>query len=245
MVDKFYRKGVFPALITKSIYSDGILLPGCAPQGTYKESLTQNYVLGGRRTTVDGRIFKYGHCSAARTTGFCMMFNGGLFSTVGVDGGVVLPIAIVAGDNHCHVTIAATDGSNQGSYETADGAIALNELVGGYLVIFGASNDRENRLIIGNTAVAAPGGIIIVYVEEPFTESHAVSIKVEILGNPWANLAMVAEDYLSVAGFPACGNVTNGYYFWCQTWGPLRISGQNYDLGEVAGERNLWFGPDG
>lgn len=174
------------------------------------------------------------------------MFNGGIFATTAADGGAVLPVAIVAGDEHCHITIASTDGSNQGSYETADGAVAVDELFGGYLVIFGASNDRENRMILGNSAVAAGGGTIQVDVEEPFTEAHAVStIKVEVLGNPYANLAMVAEDYLSVAGFPACGNVTNDYYFWCQTWGPIRISGQNYDLGEVAGERNLWFGPDG
>ena len=221
------------------------LVGGSANQGLYTQSATQIYSLGTRLVTPDGRVFRYGRCSATRTTGFCMMFNAGLNATVGVDGGAVLPVTIVAGDNHCHVTIAITDGSNQSSYEAADGAVAANELEGGYLVIYGASNDRENRYITGNTAVAAGGGTIIVYVEEPFTEAHSTSIKVEIMGNPWRTLAMVAEDYISVAGFPACGNVTSGYYFWCQTWGPIRISGQNYNLGETAGERNLWFGPDG
>jgi len=227
------------------IYCDGILAPNGSFQGTYVQSATQNYLLGTRRITIDGRIFKYGKCTAARTTGYCMMFNGGLFSKFGTDGGAVLPVAITAGDTSCTVTIAATDGSNQGEYEAADGAVAADELYGGYLVLYGASNDRENRMILGNTAKAAGAGTIVIYVEEPFTESHTTSIKVEVMGNPWATLAMVAEDYISVAGFPACGNVTNGYYFWCQTWGPIRMSGQNYNLGETAGERNLWFGPDG
>jgi len=235
-----------------TLFEDGILhvgkygyrgLGGKHP--LYTQSITQRYALGTRLITPDGRVFRYAKCSATRTTGFCMMFNGGLFATVGVDGGAVLPVAIVAGDTSVTVTIAATDGSNQGSYEAADGAVAKNELFGGYLVIYGASNDRENRMIIGNTAKDAGAGTITIEVEEPFTEAHAVTIKVEIMANPWATLSMVAEDYISVAGFPACGNVTVNYYFWCQTWGPIRISAQNYNLGESAGERNLWFGPDG
>lgn len=218
---------------------------GSGAHPLYTQSAIQRYALGTRLMTPDGRVFRYAKCSATRTTGFCMMFNGGIFATVGVDGGAVLPIAIVAGDKTVTVTIAATDGSNQGEYEAADGAVAKNELFGGYLVVYGASNDRENRMIIANTAKDAGAGTILITVEEPFTEAHAATIKVEILANPWATLAMVAEDYISVAGFPACGNVTVNYYFWCQTWGPIRISGQNYNLGEVAGERNLWFGPDG
>jgi hypothetical protein len=100
-------------------------------------------------------------------------------------------------------------------------------------------------LILGNTVKAAGAGTIEVKVEEPFTYDHTTSIKVEVMPNPWATLAMIAEDYVSVAGFPACGTLTADYYFWCQTWGVIRISGQNYNLGKTAGERNLWFGPDG
>lgn len=226
------------------------LVGGSAEQGLYTQSATQIYTIGTRLVTPDGRVFRYGKCTANRTTGQAVFFNGGRFSTVGTDGGAVLPVGITAGDDHCHVSIAATDGSNQGSYEAADGAVALNELEGGYLNIYGTNSgvtyQRENRYITGNTAQAAGAGTIIVYVEEPFTFAHAVSsIKVEIWGNPWATLAMIAEDYISVAGFPACGTLTSGYYFWCQTWGPCRISGQNWNLGETAGERNLWFGSDG
>jgi hypothetical protein len=228
------------------------LVGGSGNQGLYTQSATKYYTLGTRLVTPDGRVFRYAKCSASRTTGFAMMFNGGIFATVGADGGVLLPVAIVAGDNHCHVTITATDGSNQASYETADGAVTADELEGGYLYVYGTQGgggsdtyQRENRYITGNTAVAAGGGVIQVNVEEPFTFAHSTSIKVEVMPNPWATLAMIAEDYVSVAGFPVCGTVTSGYYFWCQTWGPLRISGQNYNLGKTAGERNIWFGPDG
>jgi len=234
-------------------YAEGIRKAGGSYQGTYVQASAQNYLLGTRRITRDGRVFYYAKCSASRTSGMAMMFNGGRFATVGTDGGAVLPVAIVAGDNHCHVSIAATDGSNQGSYESADGAVAADELYGGYLYLYGTNGgsgsdtyQRENRMITGNTAQAAGAGTITVNVEEPFTYAHAVSsIKVEIWPNPWATLAMVAETYLSIAGFPAPGTVTSGYYFWCQTWGPCRISGQDYNLGENANQRNLWFGPDG
>lgn len=229
------------------------LVGGSASQGLYTQSATQYYTLGTRLVTPDGRVFRYAKCSNSRTTGMAMFFNGGTFATYGADGGAVLPIGIAAGDTSCTVTIASTDGSNQGSYETADGEVTADELEGGYLYLYGTNGgagsdtyQRENRYIVGNTAVAANGGTIVIDVDEPFTFAHTVSsIKIEIWPNPWATLAMVAEDYLSCAGFPACGTVTSGYYFWCQTWGPLRISGQNYNLGETAGERNLWFGPDG
>lgn len=219
----------------------------------YEQKATQIYALGTRIETADGRVFRYAKCSASRTTAMAMMFNAGVFATVSADGGAVLPTGIVAGDKTCVVTIAATDGSNQGSYEAADGAVAKDELYGGYLYVYGTQGgggsdtyERENRMIIGNTAKAAGSGTITIEVEEPFVYAHTVSsIKIEIWPNIWATLAMIAEDYVSVAGFPAPGTVNNGYYFWCQTWGPLRLSGQNYNLGETAGERNLWFGPDG
>jgi len=218
----------------------------------YKQSTTQYYAIGTRLVTPDGRVFRYAKCTASRTTAMAMFFNGGLFATVGADGGAVLPIAIAACDTTVTATIAATDGSNQGSYEAADGAVAKDELFGGYLYLYGTNGgagsdtyQRENRMIIGNTAKVAGAGTILIEVDEPFVYAHAKTIKIEIWGNPWATLAMIAEDYTSCAGFPAPGTVNSGYYFWCQTWGPIRISGHNYNLGETAGERNLWFGPDG
>lgn len=229
------------------IYGDK-LVGGGGSQGLYEESATKYFNLGTRLVTPDGRVFRYSKCNATRTGAQAVAFNLTVFSKRTADGGAILPVGITAGDDHCHVTIAATDGS--GAYANPDGTVTKDELYGGYLYLYGtnsgATYERENRMIIGNTAKTAGAGTIQCDVEEPFTYAHTVSsIKVEVWPNPWSGLGFVSEGYLSFAGLPAPGTITDGYYFWCQTWGPIRISGQNYNLGETAGERNVWFGPDG
>lgn len=218
----------------------GGLLAGGVVQDIHAVSSTQNYVLGTHLRTPDGRIFYYAKCNAERTTAFAMMHN----RKAGPDiaRATNLTIKPDVGATHLFVTVAGGDG--QGS----DGAIGKDALVGGYLVIFGDNNLRENRLIKGNTLVGAGGGTIDLEIDRGVTAEHPITITlgVEVWGNIYDGVAMLAEDYLTVAGFPAVTVIPMiNKYFWLQTWGPVRISAQNFNLGKNAGERMCVFGPDG
>ena len=53
----------------------GGLLAGGSVQDIHAVSATQNYVLGSKLITPDGRVFYYAKCNAERTTAYCMMHN--------------------------------------------------------------------------------------------------------------------------------------------------------------------------
>lgn len=211
---------------------------------TISSQKNPNYNIGDRVVLPDGRVFRYAKCNAVRTTGYACAFN---FRGAGSNGGAIIAratnvqTATSIGDKEIKVTVASSDG------ELATGILAEDELRGGYLVIFGDSNLRENRGIVGNTAVAVGGGTTTIYLDAALLGAHATTITlgVEVFPNPWGYMGMLAEDYLSFGGFPPDDSMAVDDYFWVQTWGPCRISGQNFNLGNAAGERNVWFGPDG
>lgn len=206
-------------------YNFGPLTPPALPRdnGLYSHGTTKLFVPGTRCITWDGRVYKYAYADTARTTGYGMMFN-----------------AKVA---QGYTNLAANSAADEWSVQVVS-AVALekDELFGGFITLYTGDPNNTFRGIVGNTACAATGTTII-YLDAPLHLAVTTSTGSEFFYNPYAHVAELAEDWVSVAGVSLTDMSTVGYC-WIQTWGMIRIS-LHAAFGNDAGERQVVFGPNG
>lgn len=196
-------------------------------------SNTQHYPLG-HRYPLDLRVFHYARAGGVLTPDFPARDANFQHVTYAIVAGAL------AGAKSVVVTVQATDGALR------DGAIAANELQGGYCVIFSSvAHVTQNRKIVANTAVAAPGGAMTVVLDQPLTYDVTAVAHIECMANPYRNVQIVPADssYCSTVGVPTIAAVS-GQFLWLQTWGPLWT---NADLVVSVGVNNraVGSGPDG
>jgi len=119
------------------------------------------------------------------------------------------------------VTVGATDGA------AGNGAIAEDELRGGYCVLTPhTANHTMQRLVRGNTAVAAPGGLMTVTLDRPTDYIlELVSHFEAIMVNPFLLLWQGNYPRQPVMGLPMVGATVN-QFLWYQTWGPRWVAPQ-------------------
>ncbi len=217
----------------------GAVLSGGSYQGTRAQSTTQNYALGTKREYLDGRIFRYikartaihtetGACYAAKTV------TNAVAPTQATDAGDV-------GDVKVTMTVASGDGL------AGDGIVALDELVGGYVVIGnGTSQHPQNRRITGNTAVATGGGVCTLTLDEALDTAVVVgTTNIETLMNPWilSDGNATNSAYVTFRGI-AARELTINYYGWIQTAGPCWITSDGNTCNS-AGDRQIYFASNG
>ena len=139
------------------------------------------------------------------------------------------------------VTVAAGDGS------LGTGVVAQDELRGGCIVVGnGANQHPQMRGIIGNSAVAAGGGLCDVYLDAALITAVTVgTTNLEMMLNPYANLYADngATGGMTFLGIPAAPAVV-GQYFWLQTWGLVWITSDN-NTGKITGGRDVLFAANG
>ncbi len=112
------------------------------------------------------------------------------------------------------VTVGAGDG------KAHNGAIAANELSGGYIVIYPAvTNQAYRALIVANTAVLAGGGVMAVTLDKPLPIALTAVSHAECMANPYLALQSGNFPRQPVMGMP-CLPATMGQFLWFQTWGP-------------------------
>ena len=108
-------------------------------------------------------------------------------------------------------------------------------LKGGHLIIYGAGNAAQNRIITGND-VSGATTTKIYFPGQPLTVViTAGATGIEMFHNPYRALTHVTPPVharIPVMGVPAV-NTLAGYYSWIQTWGPLVVSG-SADLSSPA-----------
>jgi len=117
----------------------GGLLEGKSEQGIYEVSDTQNYGIGDRLITPDGRVFRY-----AKSGGICYTGQGSAFYQA------------VAFESNCLAALVKTDKQIKFAGKTFD----KDALKGGYITIYGNPGevplpdnaDCPHRLITGNNA---------------------------------------------------------------------------------------------
>ena len=202
-------------------------------QDMHQVSTPQIYPLG-LRYALDDRVFRYARAGGVLTPDWSV--KDANFQTVTF--AIVAPAAL--GAKTVVVTVQATDGI------LLNGAIAANELAGGYCVFFPAiAGGVMNRLIKSNTAVVAPGGAMTVVIDKPLTVALTAVSRIECMASPYSNVQRIPADstYCSTVGVPTVGAIL-GQHLWLQTWGPLWT---NADLvcGVGVTNRLVKFGPDG
>lgn len=223
-----WRTIEFPAEV-KDFVSSGYKLSYAAIE------TTQRNVPGRAAITRDGRIFRYGRSLGNVLSGF------GAANIAPQNIGAVIPIAAAVGASEVVATIASNDGY------AGDGAVAENELIGGYWVSGHGESLVQNRLILANTAVASGGGTTRIALDAPIANAMtAASSYVEILLNPYRYLSKGAYEYHCFMCIPAV-NAGSGYWFWGQRRGPCWVcpGGGDASPGDTANDRTAYFVGDG
>jgi len=188
----------------------GGLLPGRPEQGLYEVSDTQNYLIGSRRVSPGGQVYRYAKATNIITSckfgvKFWALSSDGIEST--------LVQKQVKGDTSIFIA----------------GDFAKDELLGGTLIIHVADGLEQQRVISGNT-IASDGNITI-YLRDPLTADVALGTYVEVYPNPYSSVHCFylggghpAGAFSSVAGMPNVITAAANRYLWIQTWGPIWIN---------------------
>jgi hypothetical protein len=215
------------------------------------------FVVGDRQVTPDGRVFRYSKAGGTIRSefGVCVpdlsitnavapaqsTIYGPVINAYGVAGSVTAGAANVP---IVTITVGATDGL------ASDGVVAADAMRGGYIVVANGTNQHPQfRGIIGNSAVAAGGGSMDVYMDAQLTAAVTVgSTRIEAYFSPYANVQTMNGNtyagYVTCIGASALDNVTVGQYFWVQTWGPVWLT-SNGITGEAANGRDIYVNSDG
>lgn len=198
----------------------------------------QRNMIGRRFLTWDGRIFRYSKSLGTIYSGFGAA---NIFPASNL--GAVIPAAAAVGDRIISVTVGASAGYG------ADGAVAENELIGGYVTCGHGESIANTRRIEANTAVATGGGTMLVLLDAPIANAMTVSSSyVEVWPNPYKYLSngSVLSGYLAFMCVPAV-TVATGKYFWGQTRGPCWCvpGGGDGSPGDTASDRTVYFVGDG
>ena len=212
---------------------EGGLLGGSTGHRLWEASTTKSYELGTRLTTPDGRVFKYAKAGATLVPNFgCQNYNTQCVAYANIAHVVAQYSKTITLD------VAVTDGA------AGDGAIAKNELRGGYFIIFPHDDNAINGMILTNTAIAAGGGEMTITVDIEMPTALTVDTDdIELMASPYEDVRSTNSDTKSIVGVPSVP-ATVGQYCWLQTWGPCWISPQA-GAGAGAHDRQVVFRHDG
>lgn len=221
-----------------------IIAPAVSLTGVYQDYDEQdtipNYTLGSRMV-VDERVFHYARAGAALIAPCTYRLAVNADLNAPTTWGMALNVNIVAGDVTCTITPGA-------GYGEVANTVGLNELVGGWIEIWGAANLFMWRRITGNTAiVAGVPATMVVTVDRPFNGAVAAAAGVAALHRSiYRNTRMggAIPTFESASGLAPIP-VANGSFFWLQTWGPCFIASQLGNPGAVLNFRDIYLGANG
>lgn len=198
----------------------------------YQHSATKHpdYNVGDRVVLPDGRVFRYAKAAGTMNPDTLAQHETGQHI-----GYVALGASQDIGDNEITLTVSAGSVGSGGA-----GIIAKDEMRGGYVLIFDASSKVMQRGIIGNTALAAAGTSITLYLDGKLERALlATTDHAEAIVSPYLDLvdgAAIQDKTRGVLGLPM-SIATDGQYFWLQTWGPCWVAPDNgnslVDLGNT------------
>lgn len=221
--------------------------------GVYTAETTQRYIPGTRSMTWDGRVYRYAKCGGydIPNNKYGIKNNTILVAcktASGNNNAVTLPDAVVGDTSFVCTFTAATLGNSSSIDPTAGtgrtGILTEHELCGGYISFY-TGDYRQQRGIVGNSAVAVDGTSMTIYLDAPLDHVLTASTSTcEILANPYGCVGEESNDQASHVGV---SNVTAdiGDFIWLQTWGPLRISPTHGNPGGVSCERQFVFFTNG
>lgn len=146
--------------------------------------------------------------------------------------------AAAKGDTSLTIDVANTDGA------AGDGAIAANELAGGFVVIFGHDDDTSTHRILENTAVAGGGGEMTLTLQDEINATLVVDADhAECMASFFSGVADGGDANKPIVGV-AQAKAASGKWLWVQTWGPVWIPPQAA-VGDAAHDFQVVFRHDG
>jgi hypothetical protein len=234
-------QGVYPTPLTDTV------------QALSAADTVQRYALGARWVTDDGEIFRYAYTATGTINTTGASIAGGVQAEFGavnpvqsVASAAVLPTQATGAGLALATTLTVTVGATDGV--AANGGIAANELIGGWVVVgHGAGQHPQTFRIIGNTVVANGGGVCTLTLDGKILTAVTVGVTTaEVMANPFAHTvsANVANSaYMSVIGMPNVTCVTGSYY-WLKRRGIIWITSDN-NTGKAANGRDAFFQTNG
>lgn len=180
-------------------------------QGIYEESSTAKHELG-ERLCVGDRTFIYSNAGAA--------IPGGNLCEQATLGGATTTL-----QNTCAVTVAAVAGATKVYVNALSNAQTANTFADGYAAIWDATTAGTCFLyrIKSNSALATSGVTSYITLYDELHLALTTSDQVSLIANPYK--AVVTAT--AAAGGGALGvapvDISNGYYFWLQTYGPCAV----------------------
>jgi len=205
----------------------GGLLTGKTEQGLYAVSTIKNYILGTRRITPDGRVYKYSRAGA-------IVYSG--------NGAQNIQGPFIADDGATSLAAKALLGAT--TITIATQTVAANALVGGYVIIYpnGETGKDQFRKITANTL--GEGTTITVTLDGPLSVECAANSTLCAYYSPYYSLSQTNDPYASTLCVPAA-YCAGSSFFWGQTWGPCRCSPGAAGYGADSAERQMCFGGNG
>ena len=199
-----------------------IVFPAKPRTGMYTPSTTQEYELGTRCVTVDGRVFRYAKLGGAITNA---RVDYGLYFASGPRNKWYEHPSQGQSTGDMSITLPFDEAN---SVLTDGNTVAKDELAGGYIVIYkdGVANQCV-RQITSNTASTEPNAYsVTVYLDAALPYDVVVADGVELIRNPWGDVRSMFADNKTATTM--CGMPTvvaaSGTYTWVQTWGICRVS---------------------
>jgi len=182
-----------------------------------EQSATQKFRLGERYAPPWdplGRVYRYALAGAAITPGKLLGGQALSGAATTLQTACSVSVASQVGDKRIYLTIVTTA---QAASLFTDGIAVVND-------VSATPDEFYTFAIKDNTALVTTGttGYIELYEEVPV--ALTTSDKVDLTVNPWYNaIEMPVTTHVACPVGVAGINVTSGYYFWCQTWGPCGI----------------------
>jgi len=225
----YINRGTYASCDFRSMDGMTPVLEGGTEQDIHATSLVQNYEIGTRLSLPDGRVYRYAKSTAAIQTELGCSFSDDELCTYSTTSAIE-PVG--------ETTIAIT--------AVTHAAIALNELRGGYVIVYhdGGGGYTQFRRIISNPAADADVAFSIVIDRGLDTATVAATTGIEVWRNPYATIAPSTVVSSSKAGVPAVQVGAASTYFWVQTWGPCWVAPQLASFAD-ANDRAAYWRHDG
>lgn len=187
----------FPGLFTK--------------QGIYEQSDTAKHKVG-EVLNVGDRTFVYSSAGEA-------LYAGDLIGAAAYGGATTTLQTTQA------VTVAAAAGATRiyvNALTTAQAAGVFDE---GWAAVFDATTTGKCWIfkVKKSSALATSGVTSYIDLYDEIPEALTTSDQVELMANPYKNVVIHAATPVGAALGVAPINVTSGYYFWLQTYGPAAV----------------------
>ena len=179
--------------------------PSLYNQGLFEQSSVQKHPIGTRRPLEDGRVFVYAKAGSSNLAAgkLCVaptIVLNHVNQTIGQNASV--------GDKVVYVNLGAT-------------ALTKNQYKDGFLVIHDANGEGHQYKIRGHNAADASATDVPIYLYDAIRSALvADTSEYSLIKHPYDGVVISATDQADLAvGVPPI-DVTAGYYFWIQTWGP-------------------------